>query len=335
MVNDIPSLRQFLLSERKRDPALADMPALLEDLAQASRRIAHLLTGGALAGILGSAGAENVQGEVQRKLDIIANDILLQSLEWSGHWAGIASEELEDAFPIPDDYRKGRYLCMFDPLDGSSNIDVNGSVGTIFSILRCPEGVTVTHKDHFLQPGTAQLAAGFVLYGPATVLVLTVGNGVHGFTLEKGSGEYLLSHPDIRCPPDTREFTINMSNQRYWSEPMRRYIDECLQGTESPRGIHFNMRWAGSMVADVYRVLINGGVFMYPYDRKDPQKPGKLRLLYEVNPMSFIVEQAGGGSSTGTQRTMELQPTELHQRSPVILGSKNEVDRVVAYHLNG
>ena len=335
MTNDALSLRQFLLNERKRDAALADVPALMEDLAQATRRISHLMGRGALAGVLGSAGEENVQGEVQKKLDVISNDILLESLEWSGHWAGIASEEMDDAFPIPDDYRKGRYLCLFDPLDGSSNIDVNGSVGTIFSILRCPEGVTAPKNEHFLQPGTAQLAAGFALYGPSTVLVLTVGNGVHGFTLDRGAGEYLLTHPGMRCPPDTREFTINMSNMRYWTEPMRRYIDECLRGTESPRGIHFNMRWMGSMVGDVYRVLTNGGIFMYPFDRKDPKKPGKLRLLYEANPMSFIIEQAGGASSTGTERTLDLQPTELHQRCPVILGSKNEVDRVVAYHLEG
>jgi len=327
------TLRQFLLKEEKEDPSLPKLTAPMEDIVQATRKISYLIDRGALGGTLGSADTDNVQGEIQKKLDVISNEVMLESLEWSGHWAGIASEEVEDAVPIPAGYERGHYLCLFDPLDGSSNIDINGSVGTIFSILPCPQGVTEPRNHDFLQPGIKQLAAGFALYGPSTMLVLTIGRGVNGFTLDKSSGEYLLTHPAIRVPADTRNFTINMSNQRYWTEPMRRYIDECMQGTESPRGIHFNMRWVGSMVADVYRVLCNGGIFMYPWESKDPEKPGKLRLLYEASPMSFIVEQAGGASSTGTERVMEIQPANLHQRCPVILGSKNEVERVVSYHL--
>ncbi len=335
MTQEHITLRQFLLGEEKRNPDCPKLAAPMEDITQATRKISYLIDRGALGGSLGSADTDNVQGEIQKKLDVISNEVMLEALEWSGHWAGLASEELEDAVPIPAGYERGQYLCLFDPLDGSSNIDVNGSVGTIFSILPCPAEVAEPQNSDFLQPGIAQLAAGFALYGPSTILVLTIGNGVNGFTLDKGSGEYLLTHPSMQIPKDTEYFTINMSNRRYWSEPMRRYVDECMQGTESPRGIHFNMRWAGSMVADVYRLLIVGGIFMYPWESKDPQKPGKLRLLYESNPMSFIVEQAGGSSSTGTQRTLGLQPEDLHQRCPVIMGSKNEVKRVVAYHLEG
>lgn len=329
------SLRAYLLQERQRDAKLADMPALIEDIAQATRKISYLVDRGALGGALGCADTKNVQGETQKKLDLITNDVMLEALEWSGHWAGIASEEMDDAFPIPSDYRKGQYLCLFDPLDGSSNIDINGSVGTIFSILHCPTGVAAPGNDAFLQPGRAQVAAGFTVYGPATVLVLSVGNGVQGFTLDKASGEYLLTHPQMRIPPDTRDFIVNMTNRRYWAPPMRRYVDECMAGTDSARGVHFNMRWVGSMVADVYRLLINGGIFMYPWDSKDPGKPGKLRLLYEVNPMSFIVEQAGGASSTGTENPLDIQPAGLHQRCPIVLGSHNEVARVVDYHRRG
>jgi fructose-1,6-bisphosphatase I len=327
------TLRQFLLQERERNRHVPHIVALMEDLGQATRKISFLVGQGALGGALGSAGSDNVQGEAQKKLDVIANRILLEDLEWSGHWAGLASEEMEDAVAIPAAPDKGRYLCLFDPLDGSSNIDVNGTVGTIFSILRCPEGVAEPSNEHFLQPGTAQVAAGFTVYGPSTILVLTTGNGVNGFTLERGSGEYVLTHADMRISEDTKDFTINMSNKRYWTAPIQRYIDECVQGSESERGVHFNMRWVGSMVADVFRVLSTGGIFLYPWDSKVPDRPGKLRLMYELNPMSFIVEQAGGASSTGLERIMEIQPETLHQRCPVVLGSRNEVERVIGYHL--
>ncbi|MDX1654812.1 MAG: class 1 fructose-bisphosphatase [Candidatus Competibacteraceae bacterium] len=327
------TLRQYLLQQQAQTPGSDNFAALMEDISQAVRKISYLISRGELGGALGSADTDNVQGEVQKKLDIISNEIMLESLEWSGHWAAIASEEMADALPIPAGFERGRYLCLFDPLDGSSNTDINGSVGTIFSILPAPEGVTEIGNEHFLQPGTQQLAAGFALYGPATLLVLTIGQGVHAFTLDRGSGEFILTHSHMQVPPDTREFVINMANRRYWTEPMRRYVDECMQGTDSPRGVHFNMRWVGSMVADAYRLLCQGGIFMYPWDNKDPGKPGKLRLLYEVNPMGLLIEQAGGAASTGTQRVLELQPDSLHQRAPVILGSKNEVERVVAYHV--
>ncbi len=239
---------------------------------------------------------------------------------------------MEEVYPIPERYPRGKYLLVFDPLDGSSNIDVNISVGTIFSILRCPDGVTDPSEADFLQPGTKQVCAGYALYGPSTMMVMTTGQGVNGFTLDQSVGEFILTHPGMQIPADTREFAINASNSRFWDAPTRRYIDELLAGAEGPRGENFNMRWVASMVAEVHRILTRGGIFMYPKDNKDPSKEGRLRLMYEANPMSFIVEQAGGVSSTGLQRIMEIQPRELHQRVPVILGSKNEVERVVSYY---
>jgi fructose-1,6-bisphosphatase I len=244
----------------------------------------------------------------------------------------MASEEMDEIYPIPAQYPRGKYLMTFDPLDGSSNIDVNISVGTIFSILRCPEGVTDPKEADFLQPGTQQICAGYALYGPSTMLVLTTGSGVNGFTLDRDIGEFILTHPNMKIPADTREFAINASNERYWEEPVQRYIDECMKGKEGPRGDNFNMRWVASMVAEVHRILVRGGIFMYPLDSKLKAQGGKLRLMYEANPMSFIVEQAGGASSTGRERIMEIKPSGIHQRVPVILGSKNEVERVVSYH---
>jgi fructose-1,6-bisphosphatase I len=244
----------------------------------------------------------------------------------------MASEEMDDVYPIPAKYPKGKYLLVFDPLDGSSNIDVNISVGTIFSILRSPKGVENPAAADFLQPGTTQVCAGYALYGPATMLVITTGHGVNGFTLDNDIGEFMLTHPNMTIPADTLEFAINASNERHWEKPVQRYVDECVAGKTGPRGINFNMRWVASMVAEVHRILVRGGVFMYPKDTKDPSKAGKLRLLYEANPMSFIVEQAGGVSSTGYERIMDIKPSGLHQRVPVILGSKNEVERIVRYH---
>ena len=331
----VVTLRQFLLLEPQRDTTVPHIAAVMEDIAQATRRISFLLGQGALGGALGSADTDNVQGEIQKKLDVISNEVMLECLEWSAHWAGLASEELEDIVAIVGpEAPGGRYLCLFDPLDGSSNTDVNGPVGTIFSILRCPEGVTELKKEHFLQPGTQQVAAGFTVYGPSTILVLTTGTGVNAFTLDRGSGEYLLTHPGMHIEEDARDFTINMSNRAYWTPPVQRYIDELIEAGENYRGIHFNMRWVGSMVADVFRLLVSGGIFLYPWDSKVPGRAGKLRLLYEVNPVSFIIEQAGGVSTTGIDRAMEIVPTSLHQRCPAILGSRNEVERVMAYHLD-
>lgn len=243
----------------------------------------------------------------------------------------MVSEEVDDPISIPGQYPKGKYVALFDPLDGSSNIDVNLTVGTIFSILRCREGMDASMKD-YLQKGADQVCAGFVLYGPSTMMILTTGHGVNGFTLDQDVGEFVLTHPDMRIPDETAEFAINMSNQRFWEAPVQQYVEECMQGKDGPRGKDFNMRWVASMVAEVYRILTRGGIFMYPYDNRDPDKPGKLRLMYEANPMGFIVEQAGGACSTGRERILDIAPQGIHQRVPVILGSKDEVERMVSYH---
>ena len=327
------TLTQFIIEEQRRVVgATGDFTSLLNDIVTAIKVISNAVNKGDLMGVLGSAGSENIQGETQKKLDVITNDVMLQSNEWAGHLAAMASEEMEDIYPIPGQFPRGKYLLVFDPLDGSSNIDVNISVGTIFSVLRCPEDVIAPTAADFIQPGTKQVAAGYALYGPSTMLMLTTGQGVNGFTLDRDVGEFLLTHRNVRITPDSREFAINTSNERFWEEPVQRYVQECLQGKEGPRGENFNMRWVASMVAEVHRILIRGGIFMYPKDTKDPKMAGKLRLMYEANPMSFIVEQAGGLSSTGRERIMDIQPTGLHQRIPVILGSRNEVERVISYH---
>ncbi|AQV93301.1 MULTISPECIES: class 1 fructose-bisphosphatase [Cupriavidus] len=328
------SLTRYLVEEqRKHNTIQPELRLLIEVVARACKAISNAVSKGALAGVLGSAGTGNVQGETQQKLDVIANEVLLDANEWGGHLAAMASEEMESFYEIPNRYPKGEYLLMFDPLDGSSNIDVNVSIGTIFSVLHMPKpGQTVTDAD-FMQPGTHQVAAGYAVYGPQTTLVLTVGNGVHMFTLDREAGSFVLTHSNVTIPEDTKEFAINMSNMRHWAPPVRRYIDECLAGEEGPRGKNFNMRWVASMVADVHRILTRGGVFMYPWDKREPEKPGKLRLMYEANPMAMLVEQAGGAATNGHQRIMDVQPEKLHQRVSVILGSKNEVERVTRYHL--
>jgi fructose-1,6-bisphosphatase I len=329
------TLTQFLVS-RQRDKKLinADLRLLLETIARACKGISTRVNKGALGDGHGSAGTSNVQGEVQKKLDVLSNEILLEANEWGGNLAALASEEMDNPRPTPTRYPSGEYLLLFDPLDGSSNIDVNISVGTIFSVLRCPRTDSGDYcepdEKAFLQPGRHQVAAGFAVYGPTTVLVITVGDGTHAFTLDRETYTFVLTHPDIRIPEDTQEFAINMSNQRRWEAPVQRYIEECLKGTEGPRGKDFNMRWVASMVADVFRVLSRGGIFMYPRDAKN--RDGRLRLMYEANPMAMIVEQAGGAATEGKTRILELQPTGLHQRVAVVLGSKNEVERVASYH---
>ena len=331
MANKV-SLSQFIIEQQRKTNAFDDdLSSLMNDIVTACKQISHLVRQGDLIGTWGNAESENVQGEVQKKLDIISNDYMIDALKWTGHLAGMVSEENDDPITIPTHYPKGKYLALFDPLDGSSNIDVNLTVGTIFSILRYNEGETPSLND-FLQKGSEQVCAGFVLYGPSTMLILTTGQGVNGFTLDQDIGEFYLTHADISIPEDTQEFAINMSNQRFWEPPVQRYIDECLQGEEGVRGKDFNMRWIASLVAEVYRVLTRGGIFMYPYDLRDPNKEGRLRLLYEANPIGFIVEQAGGLCSTGRSRMLEIDPKEIHQRVPVILGAKNEVNRVIAYH---
>ena len=324
------SLSRYLIEQTRSHNTPADLRFLIEVVARACKEISHAVSKGALGGVLGSMGTENVQGEVQKKLDVISNEILLEANEWGGHLAGMASEEMDDMHAVPNRYPQGEYLLLFDPLDGSSNIDVNVSIGTIFSVLK-HKGGDVTNES-FLQAGTEQVCAGYCVYGPQTTLVLTVGQGVVMFTLDREQGSWVMTTDKVQIPEDTKEFAINMSNMRHWDAPVKRYIDECLQGKDGVRGKDFNMRWIASMVADVHRILTRGGVFMYPWDKREPNKPGKLRLMYEANPMSFLVEQAGGAATNGLQRIMEIEPKGLHERVSVILGSKNEVDRVTAYH---
>jgi fructose-1,6-bisphosphatase I len=325
------TLTQYLVEQqRSKGVVSAELRLLIEVVARACKSISNAISKGALAGVLGGAGTDNVQGEAQKKLDVIANDVLLEANEWGGYLAALASEEMDEPRQIPHRFPRGEFLLTYDPLDGSSNIDVNVSVGTIFSVLRCPEGVTDPDEKAFLQPGSKQVAAGFAVYGPSTLLVLTVGNGVAGFTLDRDLGSWVMTQPKIEIPEDTQEFAINMSNMRNWVPPVKRYIDECLAGKTGPRGKDFNMRWVASMVADVYRILSRGGVFMYPTDAKYTE--GRLRLLYEANPMSFIVEQAGGAAINGAQRILDVQPTRLHQRQGVILGSKHEVELIGRYY---
>jgi fructose-1,6-bisphosphatase len=312
-----------------RDPNLT---GLLNDIQTSCKFIASAVSRGALIARDDTATSVNVQGEDQKPLDVVANEIILETCEWGGQLCGMASEEMEEPYSIPAEYPKGSYLLLFDPLDGSSNIDVNVTVGTIFSILRAPPGVTHPTVADFLQPGTKQIAAGFALYGPTSMIVITLGGGVHGFTLDREIGAYTLTHPNMRIPETTCEFAINASNERFWEPPVRRYVEECIQGKTGPRGVDFNTRWIASLVAEIYRILIRGGLFMYPRDTKDTSKPGRLRLMYEANPMAMIVEQAGGAASTGRERVLDIAPTTLHQRVPLILGSRAEVERLIAYH---
>ncbi|WP_341892920.1 class 1 fructose-bisphosphatase [Variovorax sp. YR752] len=327
------SLTQYLVEQQREHGHIpAELRLLIEVVARACKTIAISVNKGALGEVLGSAHTENVQGEVQKKLDIISNEVLIEANEWGGHLAAMASEEMDSIHVVPNRYPQGEYLLLFDPLDGSSNIDVNVSIGTIFSVLRKVGHHRGVSEQDFLQAGRAQAAAGYCVYGPQTMLVLTVGEGVAMFTLDREMGSWVLTADQVQIPADTKEFAVNMSNMRHWASPMRRYIDECLSGKEGPRGKDFNMRWVASMVADVHRILTRGGVFMYPWDKREPDKPGKLRLLYEANPMSFLIEQAGGMSTNGTQRILDIVPGKLHERVSVMLGSKNEVERITAYH---
>jgi fructose-1,6-bisphosphatase I/sedoheptulose-1,7-bisphosphatase len=334
------TLTQFLIEERRRAPgATGDLNALITDVSLACKAISCRVAYGALGGDgrlrgtpSGAAPTVNVQGETQKELDVISNDIFLRANEWGGHVAGMVSEELDDVYLLPKQYPRGKYLLMFDPLDGSSNIDVNVAVGSIFSIVRAPTpGEDATAQD-FLQPGTRQVCAGYAIYGPSTMLVLTIGHGTHAFTLEPMLGEWVLSHANLRIPPTTCEFAINASNSRFWEPAVKRYVDECLAGQPGPRGADFNMRWIASLVAETHRILMRGGVFMYPRDTKVAGKAGRLRLLYEANPISFLIEQAGGGASNGRQRLMDVVPESLHQRIGFVFGSSEEVARIQRYH---
>ncbi|HLN47662.1 MAG TPA: class 1 fructose-bisphosphatase [Magnetospirillaceae bacterium] len=333
MLADRTTLTQFLIVERRHHPrATGELNALILDIALACKVIAQRVAQGAYGNALGATANINVQGETQQKLDVIANDIFLRATEWGGHLAGMVSEEMDAPYSIPASYPKGRYLLVFDPLDGSSNIDVNVAVGSIFSILRTANAAADATAGDFLQPGTQQVCAGYAIYGPSTMLVITVGTGVHGFTLAPQLGEFILTHPAMRIPAAASEFAINVSNARFWEPAVKRYVDECLAGHSGPRAKDFNMRWIASLVAEVHRILMRGGVFLYPRDSKDPKKLGRLRLLYEANPISFIVEQAGGRASSGRERILDVTPNELHQRIGFIFGANDEVERIEAYH---
>ncbi len=323
------TLSKFVIEQTRGQHS--ELGALIIDVAAAVKTISAMVAKGALAGHHGALETTNVQGEVQKKLDVLTNEAIIHHCEWGGQLAGMASEEMDDPYPIPGRYPLGRYLLIFDPLDGSSNSDVNVSVGTIFSVFARAEAGAAELSD-YLRPGSEQLAAGYAIYGPSTMMVLTLGKGTHGFTLDRENGNFILTHPDITVPADTREFAINTSNERFWEPPVQRYVAECKAGQTGVRGTDFNMRWIASMVAEVHRILLRGGIFMYPKDSKDPAKPGRLRLLYEASPMAMLVEQAGGAASTGRGRILDVPPDALHQRVPVILGSKNEVERVERYH---
>jgi fructose-1,6-bisphosphatase I len=327
------SLSRYLVEQQRVDGHIpGDLRLLLEVVARASKSISQAVNKGDLGEVMGSASTENVQGEIQKKLDIIANEVLIEANEWGGHLAAMASEEMEGIYVVPNRYPQGEYLLLFDPLDGSSNIDVNVSIGTIFSVLKKPEGSRGVTEEDFFQQGSKQVAAGYCVFGPQTTLVLTVGDGVAMFTLDREQGSFVLTKEHVEIPADTKEFAINMSNMRHWDAPVKRYVDECLAGKEGPRGKDFNMRWVASMVADVHRILTRGGVFLYPWDKREPEKPGKLRLMYEANPMSWLIEQAGGAATNGRERILDIQPTKLHERVSVVLGSKNEVELITSYH---
>jgi len=326
------SLTHYLIRCEREHGLDSDLRLLLETVARACKTISHAVGKGALGNVLGDANSINVQGEAQKRLDVLSNEILFEASCWGGHLAGMASEEMDAPMGIPVTYPRGKYLLLFDPLDGSSNIDVNVSIGTIFSVLPSPSDSESVGETAFLQPGSRQVCAGYTVYGPQTLLVLTVGHGVQVFTLDRDTGSFLLTQPDVQVPAETREFAINMSNMRHWDAPVKRYIDELLAGKAGPRGTDFNMRWVASMVADVHRIMSRGGIFMYPRDARTGYATGRLRLMYEGNPMAFLIEQAGGAATSGHQRILDIEPKKLHERVAVFLGSKSEVERVTNYH---
>jgi fructose-1,6-bisphosphatase I / sedoheptulose-1,7-bisphosphatase len=333
MVTERMTLSRFLAAQaQSHGDASGELSAIVLDVATACRQIAETVRAGALGDASETTPGFNSQGERQAPLDIVANDIFLRANETSGRVAAMVSEEMEAPFAVGADRVKAKHLLAFDPLDGSSNIDVNVAIGSIFSILRADATEDVDPAKTFLQPGCRQVCAGYAIYGPATMLVLTFGAGVHGFTLEPRLGMFFLTHPSLTISPSASEFAINVSNCRFWEAPVKRYIDECLAGKAGPRGKDFNMRWIASLVSEAHRILMRGGVFLYPRDRRDPAKPGRLRLLYEANPLSFIVEQAGGRSISGSERILDITPSELHQRIGLIFGAAEEVDRIAAYH---
>ncbi len=334
MVNREKTITEFIMEEQRRFPeATGDFTALLNHVRLACKRISFMVGRGALADALRAADGLNAQEGRRIRLDAIANDTFISTSQFGGRLAGMVSEKLPEPVQICAEYPLGKYLLCFDPLDGADDVDVNAPVGSIFSVLKAPRGAVPVTAQDFLQPGARQLCAGYAIYGATTMLVLTVGRGVHGFTLDRGFGEWILTHPDMRVPEETSEFAIDASNERFWEPPVRRYVLECLAGRGGVRGKDFNMRWIASLVAEVHRILLRGGLFMYPRDTRDPAAPSRLRLLYEANPMAMIVRQAGGAASTGREPILELLPASLHERVPVILGSRAEVERIERYHL--
>lgn len=327
------TLTEYIIEEQRRAPRGTDgFTALLNDIRLACKRLSYLIGKGALSDTLGPDGTQNVRGEPRMKLDARANEIFLRTNEWGGHLAGMASEELSAPYAIPSCYPRGGYLLVFDPLEGATNVDVNVTVGSIFSVYRCPPDADGTLEAHFLQPGAQQVCAGYALYGPTTMLVISLGRGVHGFTLDREIGEFIHTHPDLRVAEDTHEFAINASNARFWEPAVKRYVDECLAGQGGPRGKDFSMRWVASLVAETHRILLRGGVFMYPRDSRAPASPGRMHLLFQANPIAFLIEQAGGRASSGDAPILTLVPQNLHQRIGLIFGSRREVEVLEDYH---
>ncbi|TLF76633.1 class 1 fructose-bisphosphatase [Nocardia cyriacigeorgica] len=319
------TLTRYTIEEEHRHPGSSgEFSALVNVVATATKLIANQVTRGAILATRAGAASGGAP-TARRELDALSNDIMISETQWTGHLAALLSEQLSEVHRVPRGQRRGKYLLAFDPLDGSSNIDVNLPVGTIFSVLRA-------EQDGFCQPGTRQVCAGFTLYGPATMLVLTTGSGVDGFTLDREIGAFVLTHPQMRIPEDTSGFAINAANERFWERPVRRYVHECLDGVDGPRGRDFNMRWVASLVADTFHILTRGGVYLYPRDTRPGAGPGRVSLLYGANPIAFIVEQAGGAASTGSARVLEVVPGDPHQRVPLIFGSRNEVERIERYH---
>ncbi len=321
------TLSKFVIEQVPPGPRARDIASLLIDVAAVTKAVSAAVGKGPLLGLATLAGSENAQGEAQKKLDVLADELFVRGTEWGGLVGALASEEMEDVHVVAGN---GRLALVFDPLDGSSNLDVNVAVGSIFSVLEIPEGTSGAAA--VLQPGCRQVAAGYAIYGPSTELVLTVGSGTHGFTLDREIGNYVLTRRDMRIPATTSEYAINAANRRFWEPPVTRYIDECKAGREGVRGRDFNTRWVASMVADVHRILVRGGVYMYPRDQKEAHREGRLRLMYEANPMAMLVEQAGGAASTGRARILDVVPQSLHQRVPVIVGTREEVERLDCYH---
>ena len=336
LLTDQITFTEFLIEARRTHPeARGDLNGVLTSIATACKAISRAVAHGSLADVLGNADATNVHGERQKKLDLIANDIFIHLNRNRGYVAGMVSEEIDEPYLLPPGCPRGKYLLLFDPLDGSSNIDVNVAVGSIFSVLRAPTPGADPDPGDFLQAGTEQVAAGYAIYGPSTMLVLTTGDGVHAFTLDPQLGEFILSHRSLKVPEETREFAINTSNSRFWEYPVQRYVGECLEGSSGGRGKDFNMRWIASLVAETHRILMRGGVFMYPRDNKDPNLPGRLRLMYECNPVALLMEQAGGSASTGYKRTLSVRPEAIHQKVGFVFGSRAEVERIERYHHEG